>query len=147
MGFGSMGLLCPPPPLCYASDSGVARICQLGGGGGGSKPEVHICKCHIIKGEVQSRITIISKESIKIPLQIGAKNDENRIRNKEVVTFWNFTFFRKTFLDQSFIQMSELMMSSPHNFLHISVTKLTKISYFSYENVNLALYPPKINEK
>ena len=29
------------------------------------------------------------------------KNDENRIRNKEVVTFWNFTFFRKTFLDQS----------------------------------------------
>ena len=30
------------------------------------------------------------------------KNDENRIRNKEVVTYlWNFTFFRKTFLDQS----------------------------------------------
>ena len=29
------------------------------------------------------------------------KNYENRIRNKEVVTFWNFTFFRKTFLDQS----------------------------------------------
>ena len=26
-----------------------------------------------IKGEVQSRITIISKESIKISLQIGAK--------------------------------------------------------------------------
>ena len=29
------------------------------------------------------------------------KNYENRIRNKEVMTFWNFTFFRKTFLDQS----------------------------------------------
>ena len=54
-----------------------------------------------VKGEVQSRITIISKERVKISLQIGAKNDENRIRNKEVVTFWNFTFFRKTFLDQS----------------------------------------------
>ena len=40
-----------------------------------------------IKGEVQSRITIISKESIKISLQIGCKNYENRIRNKEVVTF------------------------------------------------------------
>ena len=45
------------------------------------------------------------------------------------------------------IQMSELMMSSPHNFLHISFTKMTTISYFSYENVNLALYPPKINEE
>ena len=31
----------------------------------------------------------------------GGKNDENRIRNKEVVTFWNFKFFRKTFLGQS----------------------------------------------
>ena len=40
-----------------------------------------------LKGEVQSRITINSKERIKISLQIGAKNDENRIRNKEVVTF------------------------------------------------------------
>ena len=28
---------------------------------------------HKFKGEVQSRITIISKESIKISLQIGAK--------------------------------------------------------------------------
>ena len=53
------------------------------------------------KGEVQSRITIISKERVKISLQDWCKNDENRIRNKEVVTFWNFTFFRKTFLDQS----------------------------------------------
>ena len=57
------------------------------------------------------------------------------------MTFWNFNFFRKTFLDQWLvnIQMSELMMSSPHNFLHISFTKMTKISYFSYENVNLSL--------
>ena len=54
-----------------------------------------------VKGEVQSRIIIILKERVKISLQIGAKNDENRIRNNEVVTFWNFTFFRKTFLDQS----------------------------------------------
>ena len=29
------------------------------------------------------------------------KNDENRIRNKGVMTFWNFTFFQETFLDQA----------------------------------------------
>ena len=75
---------------------------------------------HVVKGEVQSRITINSKERIKISLQIGL------IRNKEVVTFWNFTFF--TFLDQSFEQMSEFDVS-PHNFLHISFTKMTKISF------------------
>ena len=37
------------------------------------------------------------------------------------------------------IQMSELMMSFPHNFLFISYTEMTKISYFSYENIKLAL--------
>ena len=37
------------------------------------------------------------------------------------------------------IQMSELMMSSAHNFLFISYTEMTKISYFSYENIKLAL--------
>ena len=45
------------------------------------------------------------------------------------------------------IQMSELMMSFPHNFLHISFTEMTKISYFSYETGKLTFYPPKINEK
>ena len=43
----------------------------------------------ILKGEVQSRITINSKERIKISLQI---KNENRIRNKEVVTFWFHIF-------------------------------------------------------
>ena len=33
------------------------------------------------------------------------------------------------------MQMSELMMSSPHNFPFILYTEMTKISYFSYENV------------
>ena len=37
------------------------------------------------------------------------------------------------------MQMSELMMSSPHNFPFIMYTEMTKISYFSYENVRLAL--------
>ena len=39
------------------------------------------------------------KEREKSSLQNNAKNDENWIRNKEVTTFWNFTFFfRKHFL-------------------------------------------------
>ena len=37
------------------------------------------------------------------------------------------------------MQMSEVMMSSPHNFPFILYTEMTKISYFSYENVTLAL--------
>ena len=39
------------------------------------------------------------------------------------------------------MQMSEVMMSSPHNFPFILYTEMTKISYFSYENVRLALIP------
>ena len=35
--------------------------------------------------------------------------------------------------------MSEAMMSTPHNFPFILYTEITKISYFSYENVRLAL--------
>ena len=45
------------------------------------------------------------------------------------------------------IQMSNLMLSFPRNFLHISFTEMTKISYFSYETGKLTFYPTKINEK
>ena len=56
------------------------------------------------------------------------KNYENRIRNKEVVTFWNFKIFLENISWPVLmnIQMSELMMSSPHNFLHISCYKTDK---------------------
>ena len=37
------------------------------------------------------------------------------------------------------MQMSEVMMSSPHNFPFILYTEMSKISYFSNENVRLAL--------
>ena len=37
--------------------------------------------------------------------------------------------------------MRELVMSWPHNFPLILFTQLTKIPYFIYENVKLALYP------
>ena len=39
--------------------------------GYGAGIELHNTKC-LLKGEVQSRITIISKERVKISLQIGA---------------------------------------------------------------------------
>ena len=39
------------------------------------------------------------------------------------------------------MQMSEVMMSSPYKFPFILYTEMTKISYFSYENVRLALIP------
>ena len=57
---------------------------------------------------------------------------------------WHFEvsqIFQETFLDQfdMNMQMSEVMMSSPHNFPFILYTEMSKISYFSYENVRLAL--------
>ena len=86
------------------------------------------------KGEVQSRITHnFKRKSKKFPTD-WCKNYANRIRNKAVVTFWNFTwFFRKTFDWPVLmnIQMSELVMSSPHNLSYILYMKCWKISYFS----------------
>ena len=38
-----------------------------------SAPQTHLSLMCVFKGEVQSRITIISKERVKISLQIGAK--------------------------------------------------------------------------
>ena len=43
------------------------------------------------------------------------------------------------------MQMSEVMMSSPHNFPLILYTEMKFFSYFSYENVRLALIPPWID--
>ena len=37
------------------------------------------------------------------------------------------------------MQMSEVIMSLPHSFPFILYTEMTKISYFSYENVRPAL--------
>ena len=45
------------------------------------------------------------------------------------------------------IQLSEVMMSYPHNFLHISFTENDKNLIFRYVTVNVTFYPPKINEK
>ena len=66
---------------------------------------------------------------------------KNRLKNKEVMKFWSFENFQDTFSwpVRMNMQMSELMMSSPHNFPFILYTEMTKISYFSYENVRLAL--------
>ena len=53
---------------------------------------------------------------------------------------WHFEIsqiFKKHFVTSQY-EMSELM-SSPHNFPFILYTEMTKNSYFSYENVRLAL--------
>ena len=63
----------------------------------------------------------------------------------KITKLWHFEvsqIFKKHFLTSRYdIAMSEVMMSSPHNFPFILYTEMTKISYFSYENVRLALIP------
>ena len=54
-----------------------------------------------IKEEIHTRISLILNEREKKFPTEQCKNDQNRIKNKEVMTFWNFTIFRKTLLDQS----------------------------------------------
>ena len=53
-----------------------------------------------VKGEVRSWSYLISEERVKFSEQ-NWKPDENRLKNKEVMTFWNFANFQETFLDQS----------------------------------------------
>ena len=52
-------------------------------------------------------------------------------------TWTNYEFKKRRKFLQKTLELER--WSPPHNFLHISFTKMTKISYFSYENVNLAL--------
>ena len=40
-----------------------------------------------------------------------------------------------------------MMMSCPHNFVHISITENDKNLIFRYDIVNLTFYPPKVNEE
>ena len=89
-----------------------------------------------IKGEIQNR-----RKSKNFQIKQW-KLDENLLKNKEVMTLWSFANFQETYwpVDMN-MQMSELMMSSPHNFPFILYTEMTKISYFSYDNVRLALIP------
>ena len=59
------------------------------------------------KGEVQSRITINFKRKSKNFPTDWCKNYENRIRNKEVVTFLISHFFRKHFLTSPYEYSNE----------------------------------------
>ena len=60
--------------------------------------------CGLVKGHLKGspvqNYHNFKRKSKNFPTD-WCKNYENRMRNKEVETFWNFTFFRKTFLDQS----------------------------------------------
>ena len=64
------------------------------------------------------------------------------------MTFWNFTFFRKHFLTSPYEYSNEWVddVISSQFSTHF-IIEITKISYFSHETVNIALYPLKINEK
>ena len=45
------------------------------------------------------------------------------------------------------IQKDEMMMSCPHNFVHVSIRENDKNLIFRHDNVNCTFYPPKINEE
>ena len=94
----------------------------------------------ILKEELHNRFNLISEERVKF----FKHNSENLMKiGWKIRKLWHFEvsrIFKKHFLTSRYdMQMSELMMSSPHNFPFILYTEMTKISYFSYENVRLAL--------
>ena len=87
-----------------------------------------------IKDVIRNRFNFILEERVKFSEQNSRKPDENWLKNKEVMKFWNK--FRKFSRNSSWpvamnMQMSELMMSLPHNFPFTLYTEMTKISYFS----------------
>ena len=110
---------------CGLSFSGFARFPEFWG---------------TIKGEVRSWSNLISEERVKFSEQ----NSENlmkigwKIRKLWILKFHKFSG-NISWPVRMNMQMSELMMSSPHNFPFILYTEMTKISYFSYDNVRLAL--------
>ena len=101
---------------------------------------LHCSKCRILvrfKGEVQSRITHnFKRKHKKFPRRCECKNDENRIRNSGSCDILEIShFFGKHFLTSRLwiFKWVSWWLSSPHNFLHISFTKLDKNAHiFSY---------------
>ena len=93
------------------------------------------------------KITFFQKKQ-KNPLTKWGKNDENRIRNMEVMTYWKYPFFLANISRPALmnIQYGEMMISWPHNFVHVSITEKKNL-IFRDDNVNLTFYPPKINEE
>ena len=94
----------------------------------------------MFKGEVRSWSNLISEERVKFSEQNSENLMKIGLKNKEVMTFEVSQIFRKHFLTSPYEYANEwVMMSSPHNFPFILYTEMTKISYFSYEHVRLAL--------
>ena len=96
---------------------------------------------YYVKGEIRNRINLISKERV----QTLEQNSENVMKISWKITgkLWNFEFsqiFKKHFLTSPYEYANELM-SLPHNFPFILYTEMTKRSYFSDENIRLALIP------
>ena len=57
--------------------------------------------CILLKEELHNRFNLISEESVTISKHNSEKPDQNRLKNKEVMTLWIFKNFQETFLDQS----------------------------------------------
>ena len=87
----------------------------------------------VLKGEIHSKIEWNSKRKSTFFPTDQWKNYENWMRNKEDMTFWNFTFFRKTFLDQSLwiFKWASWWCHTPHNFSYILYMKFWNGSYRS----------------
>ena len=71
------------------------------------------------------------------------------MRNLEVITFGKYPLFLENISWPVLIniQKGEIMMSCPHNFVHVSIKENDKNLIFRYDNVNLAFYAHKINEE
>ena len=93
---------------------------------------------HALKGEIRNTFNLISKERVKFFEQNSSNLMTISWKIRKLCHFEFSQIFKKHFLTSRYMtmQMSELMMSSPHNFPIILYTEMTKISYFSYENVN-----------
>ena len=82
----------------------------MGGGGGVSMVFVVTCTFSLFeafKEEIHTRISLILNEREKKFPTEQCKNDQNRIKNKEVMTFWISQFFGKHFLTSPYEYSNE----------------------------------------
>ena len=70
------------------------------------------------------------------------KNDENWMRNKEDMTFWNFKFFRKTLLDQSLwiFKWASWWWFIPSQIFHVYIWNFEKFSVLAHTGKNISPY-------
>ena len=95
-----------------------------------------------LKGEIQNRFKLISEERVKIVKQNSKKLMKISLKIRKLRHFEISQILKKHFLTSRYEYANdELMMSLPHNFYFHFVHRNDNNSYFSYENVRLALIP------